>query len=45
MPPFHRIAYDCSRADKDGLRDRLRHVSWDDSFKLSTSAPAGGFWE
>ena len=24
--PFHRIAYDCSRADWDGLRDQLRDV-------------------
>ena len=28
--PFHRIAYDCSRADWNGLRDHLRDVSWDD---------------
>ena len=26
MPPFHRIAYDYSRADWDGLRDHLRDV-------------------
>ena len=26
--PFHRIAYDCSRADWDGLRDHLRDVPW-----------------
>ena len=25
--PFHRIAYDYSRADGDGLRDHLRDVS------------------
>ena len=24
--PFHRTAYDCSRADGDGLRDHLRYV-------------------
>ena len=32
--PFHRIAYDYSRADWDGLRDHLRDVSWEDIFKL-----------
>ena len=28
--PFHRIAYDYSRADWDGLRDHLRDVSCED---------------
>ena len=32
--PFHRIAYDYSRADWDGLRDHLRDVPWEDIFKL-----------
>ena len=36
--PFHRIAYDYSRADWDGLRDHWRDVLWDDIFKLSVSA-------
>ena len=36
--PFHRIAYDYSRADWDGLHDHLRHVLWEDIFKLSVSA-------
>ena len=26
--PFHRIAYDYSRADWDALRDHLRNVPW-----------------
>ena len=38
--PFHRIAYDYSRADWDGLRDHLRDVPWEDIFKLSISADA-----
>ena len=33
--PFHRIAYDYSRADWDSLRDHLRDVPWEDIFKLS----------
>ena len=41
--PFHRIAYDYSRADWDGLRDHLRDVPWEDIFKLSTSAAASEF--
>ena len=32
--PFHRVAYDYSRADWDGLRDHLRDVPWQDIFKL-----------
>ena len=43
--PFHRIAYDYSRADWDGLCDRLRDVPWDDIFKLSASAAASEFCE
>ena len=40
---FHRIAYEYSRADWNGLRDHLRNVPWEDFFKLSSSAPAGEF--
>ena len=43
--PFHRIAYDYSHADWDGLRDHLRDVPWEDIFKLSTSAAAREFCE
>ena len=41
--PFHRIAYDYSRADWDGLRDHLRDVPWEDIFKLGASAAATEF--
>ena len=41
--PFHRITYDYSRADWDGLRDHLRDVPWEDIFKLSASATASEF--
>ena len=43
--PFHRIAYDYSRADWDGLCDHLRDVPWEDIFKLGTSAAASEFCE
>ena len=43
--PFHRIAYDHSRADWDGLRDQLRDVPWEDIFKLGASAAASEFCE
>ena len=43
--PFHRIAYDYSRTDWDGLRDHLRDVPWEDIFKLSASAAASEFCE
>ena len=43
--PFHRIAYDYSRADWDGLHDYLRDVPWEVNFKLSTSAAASEFCE
>ena len=43
--PFHRMAYDYSRADWDGLRDHLRDVSWEDILKLSASAAASKFCE
>ena len=29
--PFHRVVYDYSRADWDGLRDHLRDVPWEDT--------------
>ena len=41
--PFHRIAYDYSRADWDGLCNHLRDVPWEDIFKLGTSAAASEF--
>ena len=41
--PFHRIAYDYSHADWDGLHDHLRDVPWEDIFKLSASAAASEF--
>ena len=43
--PFHRVAYDYSRADWDGLRDHLRDVPWEDICKLSASAAAKEFCE
>ena len=36
--PFHRIAYDYSCADRDGLPDHSRDVPQEDIFKLSASA-------
>ena len=41
--PFHRIAYDYSHANWDGLRDHLRNVPWKDIFKLGASAAASEF--
>ena len=41
--PFHRMAYDYSRVDWDGLHDHLRDVPWEDIFKLSASAAASKF--
>ena len=43
--PFHRIAYDYSRADWDGFHDHLRDVPWEDVFKLGASAAASEFCE
>ena len=43
--PFHRIAYDYSRADWDGLRDHLRDVLLEDICKLGSSAAANEFCE
>ena len=42
---FHRIAYDYSRTDWDGLRDDLRDVPWEDIFNLGASAAASEFCE
>ena len=44
-PPFHRIAYDYSRAGWDGLRDHLRDVTWEDISKLGASVAASEFCE
>ena len=41
--PFHRIAYDYSCADWDGICDHLRDVPWEDIFKLSASVAASEF--
>ena len=43
--PFHRIAYDYSRGDWDGLCDHLRDLPWEDIFKLSASPAASEFCE
>ena len=43
--PFHRIAYDYSRADWDGLCDHLRDAAWEDIFKISASGAASEFCE
>ena len=43
--PVHRIAYDYSRANWDGLRDHFRDVPWEDIFKLGGSAAASEFCE
>ena len=42
---FHRIAYDYSHADWDGLCDHLRDVPWEDIFKLSACTAASEFCE
>ena len=42
---FHRTASDYTRADWDSLCDHLRHVPWEDIFKLSASAAASEFCE
>ena len=43
--PFHRMAYDYSRADWDGLGDHLRDVPREDIFKLSASVATSEFCE
>ena len=42
---FHRLAYDYSCADWDGLCDHLRDVPWEDIFKLCASVAASEFCE
>ena len=42
---FHRIVYDYSCADWDGLHDQLRDVSCKDIFKLSASSATSKFCE
>ena len=41
----HRVAYDYSRPDWDGLRDHLRYVPWESTFGLSASAAISEFCE
>ena len=43
--PLHRIAYDYSCVDWDGLHDHLRDVPWEHIFKLGASATASEFCE
>ena len=43
--PFHRIAYDYSGANWDGLCDHLRDGPREDIFKFSASAAASEFCE
>ena len=40
---FHRISYEYSHADWNGLRYCLSNVPWEDIFKLSASAAASEF--
>ena len=43
--PFHRITYDYSHADWDGLRDHLTDVPWEDIFGLSAFTAASEICE
>ena len=43
--PFHCIAYARSRTNRDGLRDFLTDVPWEDFFKLSASTVVSEFCE
>ena len=43
--PFHRMAYDYSHADWDGLWNHLRDVSWENIFKLGASTATSEFCE
>ena len=43
--PFHCVAYDYSRANRDGLCDHLRDAPWEDILKLSASAAASELCE
>ena len=45
LTPFHRIAYDYSCADWDGILDHLRDAPWEDTFKLGAFAAASEFCE
>ena len=40
---FHRVAYNYSRTNWDGLGDHLRDIPWEDIFELSASAAASEF--
>ena len=42
---LHRIVYDYSRADWDGLHDHLRDVPWQHIFKLGASVAPSAFCE
>ena len=42
---IHRIAYDYSRADWNGLYDHLRDVPWENIFKLSACVAGSKFCE
>ena len=44
-PLSHRIAYEYSHADWDGLCDHVRDVPWEDIFKLGASAATSEFCE
>ena len=43
--PFHRRAYDYTRANWDSPRDHLRDVPWQEIFKLGSSAATSEFCE
>ena len=43
--PFHRVAYDYSHVNWDGLHDHLRDFPWEDIFKRSASVAASEFCE
>ena len=43
--PLHRMAYDYSRADWDGLPDHLIDVLWEGIFKLSSFAATSDLCE
>ena len=43
--PFYHIAYDCSCADWESLRDQFRDIVWENIFKLIDSVAASEFFE
>ena len=43
--PFYHIAYDCSCADWESLRDQFRDIAWENIFKLIDSVAASEFFE